>query len=209
MLIKQDAGMRQFNFLKKSCMRLFLLLCVTFIYSSHTLYGDDTVGNGIFKNVEASKDKKSKNVQCTTQTYYLYIADFGQSFIEIVTAPPAGSSTIQATYLAGRAPIYNKNNQEFGTCSASFLCMQTADGIFTDISNFLSIDNGLIVSWFTPSTLINLEIDNFANGMVTECMVTATTKVGVNPFYGQTFNLVVSSDNEKIYFEFTRTGTIF
>jgi hypothetical protein len=45
--------------------------------------------------------------------------------------------------------------------------------------------------------------------MVTECMVVASTAIGVNPFYGQTFNLIVSSDNEKIYFQFTRTGTIF
>ena len=71
------------------------------------------------------------------------------------------------------------------------------------------LDNGLIVSWFTPTTLINLELDTIINSMVTECMVVASTKIGVNPFYGQTFNLIVSSDDEKIYFEFTRTGTIF
>lgn len=45
--------------------------------------------------------------------------------------------------------------------------------------------------------------------MITECMVVASTKIGVNPFYGQTFNLIVSSRDGKIYFEFTRTGTIF
>ena len=47
-----------------------------------------------------------------------------------------------------------------GRCSASFLCYQTAQGFYTDISNYLSVDNGLIVSWFTPTTLINLELDN-------------------------------------------------
>jgi hypothetical protein len=146
----------------------------------------------------------------TVITYYLYIADFVESFIEIptsnVTMP---SSTIASSYLAGRAPIYNVNDLQVGTCSASFLNMQTADGIFTDISNYLSADSGLIVTWFTPSTLINLELDSIVNSMVTECIVTATTKVGVNPFYGQTFNLIVSSDEEKIYFQFTRTGMIF
>ncbi len=113
------------------------------------------------------------------------------------------------SYLAGRAPIYNVNNMQVGTCSASFLSMQNADGIYTDISNYLSVDNGLIVTWFTPTTLLNLELDSIVNSMITECTVVATTKVGFAPFFGQTFNLIVSSDSEKIYFQFSRIGTIF
>ena len=145
-----------------------------------------------------------------TITYYLYIADFAESFIEIPTSNVSvDSPTIASSYLAGRAPIYDVNNIQVGTCSASFLSMQTADGIFTDISNYLSADNGLIVTWFTPTTLINLELDSIINSMVTECTVVATTKVGFSPFFGQTFDLIVSSDGEKIYFQFSRIGTIF
>lgn len=144
------------------------------------------------------------------QTYYLNVSDFALSFIQIPTSNVAsGSTTIASSYLAGRAPIYNENDQPFGTCSASFLNMQTSDGIFTDISNYLAADNGLVVSWFTPTTLINLELDSIIHSMVTDCMVTASTKIGVNPFYGQTFNLIVSSENGRIYFQFTRTGTVF
>ncbi len=191
--------------IKKSYMRLFLLLSIGFICHSHSLYSDDNIHNSIFKNLETSI--KSNN---QTLTYYLYITDFAESFIEIPTSDVSvDSPTISSTYLAGRAAIYTKDNIKIGTCSASFLCMQNADGIYTDISNFISVDNGLIVSWFTPTRLINLELDSIINSMVTECMVTASTKVGVNPFYGQTFNLTVSSDDEKIYFEFKRTGTIF
>lgn len=142
------------------------------------------------------------------QTYYLYISDFADSFVEIQSTP-IGSGTVASTYLAGRAAIYDTNNVKVGTCSASFLCMQNADGIYTDISNYLSVNNGLVVSWFTPTTLINLKLDSIIHSMVTECMVTASTKIGFNPFYGQTFNLIVSSDDQKIYFQFTRTGTIF
>jgi hypothetical protein len=146
----------------------------------------------------------------STITYYLYVSDFAESFIEIPTSNVSGSSpTISSRYLAGRAAIYNEANLQVGTCSASFLCMQNADGIYTDISNYFSVDSGLIVSWFTPTTLINLELDSIINGMVTECMVTASTKINLNPFYGQTFNLIVSSESGKIYFKFTRTGTIF
>lgn len=203
MLIKQDAGIRQL-------IRLFLLLCVGFIYQSHSLYGNDIVRNSIFKDFEASREFRSVQFNKQTVLYYLNITDFAQSFIEIPTSNVSGGgSTISSKYLAGRAAIYNNDNVKVGTCSASFLCMQNEDGIYTDISNYLSVDTGLIVTWFTPTTLINLELDTIIHSMVTECMVVASTKVGVNPFYGQTFNLIVSSDDGKIFFEFTRTGTIF
>lgn len=190
MLIKQNGDIKQRNCIKNFYLHIFLLICFGFVCSSTPL----------FSAAPANK----------TITYYLYIADFAESFIEIPTSNVSvSSSTISSKYLAGRAALYNQQNVKAGTCSASFLCMQNADGIYTDISNFISVDNGLIVTWFTPTKLINLELDSIINSMVTECLVEATTKVGVNPFYGQTFSLIVSSDNEKIYFQFTRTGTIF
>lgn len=196
MLIK-DAGLRPFGFIEKSHIRLFLLLCVVFIYHLHplSLYGNDDA----FKEYLAKYGTKQKLL------YYLNISDFAQSFIEIPTSNiSADSSTTSSKYLAGRAPIYDVNNQKIGTCSASFLCMQNEDGIFTDISNYLSVDNGLIVSWFTPTKLINLELDSILHSMVTQCIVVASTKIGFNPFYGMTFNLTVSSDDEKIYFRFAK-----
>lgn len=177
----------------RNCLRLFFVICIAFC--SHAFCGET---------------KRSGQPLQQTQVYYLNIEDFAQSFIAIPTSNVADdSSTISSRYLAGRAPIYDQNNAKVGTCSASFLCMQNQDGIYTDISNYLSVNNGLVVSWFTPTTLINLELDSIINSMVTECMVTASTAIGFNPFYGQTFNLIVSSANGKIYFEFTRTGTIF
>jgi hypothetical protein len=212
MLIKQNAAIRQLNFIKKNYIRLFLFLCIGFIYHSHSLSGNEIVCKEIFNNLEGSKDKKITALQLNKQpiVYYLNISDFAQSFIEIPTSNVlVDSSTISSKYLAGRAAIYNTANEKVGTCSASFLCMQNADGIYTDISNFLTVDSGLIVSWFTPTTLINLELDSIIHSMVTECIVLSSTKVGVNPFYGQTFDLIVSSDDQKIYFKFTRTGMIF
>lgn len=145
-----------------------------------------------------------------TITYYLNVADFAKSFIEIPTSNvSADSPTIASSYLAGRAAIYDTNNIKVGTCSASFLNMQNEDGVFTDISNYLAADNGLIVTWLTPTKLINLELDSIIHSMVTECTVVSTTKVGFAPLFGQTFNLIVSSDDEKIYFQFTRIGQIF
>lgn len=172
-----------------SCLRLFFVVC-TVLYS-HTF-------------CESAKPTRQSLV------YYLNVEDFAQSFIAIPTSNVSGdSTTISSRYLAGRAALYDQNNAKVGTCSASFLCMQNQDGIYTDISNYISVNNGLVVSWFTPTTLINLELDSIIHSMVTECMVTASTLIGFNPFYGQTFNLIVSSENGKIYFEFTRTGTIF
>jgi hypothetical protein len=191
MLIKQGAGLRLRNSIKNGYAVLLLLLFIGLTCHSHPLHG-------------------ANRTEPKTMTYYLYISDFADSFIEIPTSNVSvDSPTIASSYLAGRAPIYNVNNMQVGTCSASFLNMQTEDGIFTDISNYLSADNGLIVTWFTPTTLINLELDSIVNSMITECTVVATTKVGVAPFFGQTFNLIVSSDSEKIYFQFSRIGTIF
>lgn len=184
----------RFFFIKK-----ILLLCALLICGLQTVYSDD------------STTESSRALEFTTpKLYYLFVEDFAESFIEIPTSNVSVSSpTISSKYLAGRAAVYNELNEKVGTCSASFLCMQNADGIYTDISNYLSVDSGLIVTWFTPTTLINLELDSIINSMVTECIVVASTKVGVNPFYGQTFSLIVSSDNQKIYFKFTRTGTVF
>ncbi len=146
-------------------------------------------------------------------TYFLKVTDFINSLIEIPTKlvrnPHIHNTTLDSKYLAGIANIYipGDDQHSVGRCSASFLCYKNAQGFYTDISNYLSVDNGLIVSWLTPTTLINLELDNIIIGMVTECIVVASKKIGVNPFYGETFNLVVSSITsggvQQVQFEFT------
>lgn len=200
----------------RSVFFLFLLICAPlFVYSDNCpqSFGNvntstEVIENGVInQNIIREKDlvDKLKMKKCKNHkkfSYFLYIKDFIKSFIEIPTSNVSvNSSTISSKYLAGRAPIYNKHYKKVGTCSASFLCMKNQDGIFTDISNYLSVDNGLIISWFTPTTLINLELDSIIHSMVTECIVVASTKIGFNPFYGKKFNMIVSSDNKKIYFK--------
>ena len=181
MLIKQNLGIIPFNSVKKSFLKLFLLTCFVFVFYSHSLYSNDTVCS-IGNNLKVSKKIKSGQANKQSLVYYLYISDFVQSFIEIPTSNVSSESPIiSSKYLAGRAPLYNQANQKVGTCSASFLCMQNAEGIYTDISNYISVDNGLIVTWFTPTTLINLELDSILHSMVTECIVLASTKVGSVP----------------------------
>jgi Coenzyme PQQ synthesis protein D (PqqD) len=142
-------------------------------------------------------------------TYFLKVTDFINSLIEIpakpIRNPHIHNSTTDSKYLAGIANIYvpGDDQHSVGRCSASCLCFKNDQRFYTDISNYISVDNGLIVSWFTPTTLINLELDSIINSMVTECIVVAATKIGPNPFYGETFNLVVSSDGQQIQFEFT------
>ena len=178
-------------FLKKTfvpTLLLFLLVCVpSFTYSEN---------DGVDKTWQ--KGCKHKNL-----SYYLNVQDFIDSFIEIPTSNVSmSSSTIASSYLAGRAALYNsKTNEKVGTCSASFLNMQNADGIYTDISNYLSVDNGIVISWLTPTKVANLALDSIVHSMVTECIVPASTKIGFNPFYGKVFNMVVSSDDSRIYFK--------
>jgi hypothetical protein len=144
-------------------------------------------------------------------TYFLKVTDFINSLIEIpakpIRNPHIHNTTTDSKYLAGIANIYipGDDQHSVGRCSASFLCFKNDQRFYTDISNYISVDNGLIVSWLTPTTLINLELDSIINSMVTECIVVAATKIGPNPFYGETFNLVVSSQmsGQQIQFEFT------
>lgn len=192
---------------------LFLVICApSCIYSEFFLNTLDLENNRdeikvINQNVLRKNDfpQNKRACKCKKQerlSYYLYTEEFIESFIEIPTSNVLqDSTTISSKYLAGRAAVYNEHDKKVGTCSASFLCMQNADGIYTDISNYLSVDNGLVISWFTPTTLINLELDSIIHSMVTECIVVASTKVGFNPFYGKTFNMIVSSDDDKIYFK--------
>lgn len=183
----------------RSVFFLFLLLCVT-----SSVESAQTFGKGVIDHINLVKFGKSGCKKHVKLTYYLYVDDFIQSFIEIPTSNVSiYSSTVSSKYLAGRAPLYDEHDIKVGTCSASFLCMQNADGIYTDISNYLSVDNGIVISWLTPTTLINLELDSIVHSMVTECLVAASTKIGFNPFYGKIFNMIVSSDNGKIYFELT------
>lgn len=183
------------SILRKVSAHLFLLLLL--ICAPSMIYSDQ---NPQQFDLISKRCRKSK-----TLVYYLNVSDFVASFIEIPTSNVlVDSTTISSRYLAGRAPLYNVRDEKVGTCSASFLCIQNADNIYTDISNYISVDNGLIVTWFTPSTLLNLELDSIVHSMVTECIVTASTKVGVNPFYGKKFNMIVSSENGRIYFKLRR-----
>ena len=138
------------------------------------------------------------------QNYYLLVNEFIQDCITIPTTNLQPSSANTSLYFAGRATVYDTATNEIaGICSASFLCLNNGQNIFVDISNYLSLKNGLIVSWLTPSTPANLEIDSIVYSMVTECIVKASTKVGVNPYYGHDFNMIVSSEKGKITFQLT------
>lgn len=163
-------------------------------------------------------------------TYFLNVGDFIRSLVQIPVAPvnfskfgihpPPENTTTATQYLAGIANMYSIDDPTagpVGRCSASFLCFQVPSPdpkhprTYTDIANYISLDNGLIVSWFTPTTLADLGLDSAIHGMATECIVVASTKIGVNPFYGKTFNLQVSSvpiiGGDQIQFTFTNIPT--
>jgi len=164
-------------------------------------------------STQAKAEALPTNTNGEPMTYFLKVREFIEGLIEIPATPipphfpnPPHNRTTDSKYLAGIANIYmpGTNRRSVGRCSASFLCYKNNHRFYADISNYLSVDNGLIVSWFTPTTLINLEVDTIINyGLVTECIVVAATKIGPNPFYGETFNLAVSSDGQQIQFAFT------
>lgn len=149
-------------------------------------------------------------VKPITLSYYILASDFLNNRTDIATTIYDPSNI--SVYFAGRAPLYvSGTNTPCGTCAATFLSIQTPtvdyptapSNIYTDISNYLTVDNGLIISWLTPSNPVNLEINSILDSMVSECIVKATTKIGVNPYYGMTFNMIVSSVSGTITFTLT------
>jgi hypothetical protein len=134
-------------------------------------------------------------------SYYLNISDFIKNLVKVNTSP--FSPTVTSTILYGKTKLYNSNNNKaVGTCFANFQCIGTGGkDIFTNIDNAISTDSGLILTWVTPTSLANLALDTIINGMVTECIVKCTTKIGASAFYGKTFNMVVSSKSGKIFFD--------
>jgi hypothetical protein len=157
-------------------------------------------------SIISSKHRK----QPDTFAYYLSIDEFIGSFITIPTSNlSVTGTTVSSSYLAGRAKLFNEANVHVGTCSASFLNMQvqSTGGIFTDISNYIQTVDGLIVTWFTPTSLVNLALDTLINGLVTEAIVTVTTKVGASRYFGKTYIMDVSSDGTYVHFSFTEKFT--
>lgn len=184
---------------------LLLIVVVSFVFFTQGFNnggGGDDDQNGRKNRKRRSKHRAKHHKR--SLSYYLKIDDFVKSFIQIPTNNLLGdSTTISSDYLAGRAPLYNSTtNLEVGTCSASFLCIQNSENIYTDIANYISTVDGLIVTWFTPTNLVNLELDSIINGMVTEAIVKVTTKVGASLYFGKTYDLIVSSDGTNINFEF-------
>lgn len=140
---------------------------------------------------------------------YLNTSEFMNSLVNIPTIISSSSSLSDSLYIYGRSTIYrNKTDNKFGICSASFMCSKNKTDVYSDITNYLSLSNGLIVSWFTPARPVNLEVDSIIHSMVTECIVVSDTKIGVNPFYGKKYNLTVRSvinkeeNIDRIYFDF-------
>lgn len=141
------------------------------------------------------------NKNRTKLKYYLVTADFIKNMIEIDTANILQNSTNKSSYLSGRSILYDYDtNENKGNCSASFETISIDDS-FINISNYISTFDGLIVTWFTPSLLKNLSLDETVNQMVTECITSCDTKIGKSLYYGKTFNMKVYTEEDRIVFE--------
>lgn len=138
-----------------------------------------------------------------TLSYYLKVSDFLKNCIVIPSNNLNFNKNLSSLYFTGVSNIYDSfTNEEKGNCSASFICINPGV-VNLQIANYLYTYDGLIITWFTPTTLPNLIIDELIFGMVTECTVEVTTKVGVSKYYGKKFSMIVSQNNGLIYFNLT------
>jgi hypothetical protein len=138
--------------------------------------------------------------------YYFQLDDFASSLVGIPTSNLAfDSSTISSQYLAGTIAVLNSNGDPVGTFSATFLSLQSADGITTTIENHLTTAAGLVADWSTTATPVNLELETVISSLATESIVTVTTKAGSSVYFGHRFDLVVTANGNEIAFRFNPT----
>jgi len=160
----------------------------------------------LFRN-KGSRSKLNLDINPITKKYYLYQQDFVDGLVQIPTEKikKDENTNIISLYAGAKCKLYNyENNKVCGICSATFFCIKYEHGTYADISNYLSVDDGLIISWFTPSKPRSLAHDDIMHSMVTECIVSADTLVNKNPYYGMTFNMVVSAHRGVITFALTQ-----
>jgi hypothetical protein len=136
-------------------------------------------------------------------TYFICTAFLVGSFVEVPTSNTVfNTTTISSSYVIGSAPLLDGSGTQIGTYTATFLSLQTASGITTDITNYLSTNAGLVVTWTTQATPSNLTFTTIAQSLVTDSTVTATTEVGSSAYFGKTYNLVVSEGGPGTEFHF-------
>jgi hypothetical protein len=136
-------------------------------------------------------------------TYHFAIADFVDSLIQIPTSNvTGGSTTITSTYLAGVIPVLNANDDPVGTFSASFLSLQTPDGITATIENHFVGDSGLVVNWSTLASPADLAVDTTVASLATEATVSDTTQAAIATYFGHRFDLVVSASTTDVTLRF-------
>ena len=179
----------------------------------HTGAAGDAGVTGATGATGATGPRGAKGVPATTTssadggTYYIDNAVMVASFVEIPTSNTVfDTTTLSSSYIVGSAPLLDGSGTRVGTYTATFLSLQTASGVTTEITNYLSTDAGLVVTWTTQATPSNLAFTTIAESLATDSTVSATTKIGSSPYFGKTYNLVVSEAGTGAEFHFEPTS---
>jgi hypothetical protein len=138
-------------------------------------------------------------------TYSLLTADFAGSAIELPTSNVSPTSTtIASSYIAATAAVFDSKGNQVGMFSASFLSMQSSNGITTSIENHFVTNAGLITSWLSTATPPDLQLGTILASVATQSRVSVTTRSASTKFFGRNFDLVVTADASQISFRFGR-----
>ncbi len=141
-------------------------------------------------------------------TYHVKRSSFVKSFIDVPTSNVAqNSSTISSQYLVGTAPVYDAAGHKVGTYSATFVTLQTANGISTNTTSYFSVGGGLVATWATPKKVANLTLNTVAGSVVSKgTLVSVATKVSGSKYFGDSFDLVIKASGGNLYFAFDRAN---
>jgi hypothetical protein len=149
-----------------------------------------------------------KNETVPELLYYFKISDFTKNVVNTATEILDTSNVSKALSLFGRADLYDENDNIGGEISASVNASTNTENSYTNVINYVGLNNGIIVWWPAPATIANLGLNTIINGMFSSSIVISNVAVGKDPFfYGKTFNVNVYPKDGKIYVSFTPYNT--
>ena len=107
----------------------------------------------------------------------------------------------ESKYFINNAKLRDNKNNEVGDYNVTILCMKTNNYYYITVTNNITLNNGLILSWIASSKATSLTPAELLSGMVTECHVRSNVKVGENPYYNREFRIKVTTSGGNINFD--------
>lgn len=135
----------------------------------------------------------------------------GTDFLKKIGVIPVlnseGATSSETSYFIGNSKLFDNNQnsstyeKEVGDYSVSIINMKRDDYYYINTTNYLTLDNGLILTWLATSKVKTFTPAELFNGIVTNCITRSNIQGDKkNPYFNREFKISVSPNNGNIFF---------